>query len=73
METLTKILEYNPILTLIFGFVLALVAMWLFRAEIKEYIRLKYDLYTEEEVNRFINLAVKNYKEKLDENRSKNQ
>lgn len=63
METLTKILEYNPILTLIFGFVLSLVAIWLFRAEIKEYIRKKYNLYTEEEVNKFINKAVHNYKE----------
>lgn len=71
MEILTKTLEYNPILTLVFGFILALAAMWLFRAEIKEYIRKKYDLYTEEEVNRFINLAVKNYKEKTDENRYK--
>lgn len=73
METLIKILEYNPILTLIFGFILALVAMWLFRAEIKEYIRKKYNLYTEEEVNGFINLAVKNYKEKTDENKQKNK
>lgn len=70
METLIKILEFNPVLTLCFGFVLSLVAMWLFREEIKEYIRMKYNLYTEEEVNHFINLAVKNYKEKLDENRS---
>lgn len=64
METLTKILEFNPVLTLIFGFVLALVVMWLFRAELKEYIRKKYNLYTNAEVDVFINKGIKNYIEK---------
>lgn len=63
METLNNILNYNPVLTLCFGFVLALVAVWLFRAEIKDYIRKRYNLYTEEEVNRFISQAIKNYKD----------
>lgn len=64
METLTKILEYNPILTLIFGFVLALVAMWLFRAEIKAYIKKKYNLFDEEQVLNLIQQSVKEDRKK---------
>lgn len=64
METLTKILEFNPVLTLIFGFVLALVAMWLFRAEIKAYIKKKYNLFDEEQVLNLIQQSVKEDRKK---------
>jgi hypothetical protein len=64
METLTKILEYNPILTLIFGFILALVAMWLFREEIKAYIKKKYNLFDEEQVLNLIQQSVKEDRKK---------
>lgn len=64
METLTNILEYNPILTLIFGFILALVAMWLFRAEIKAYIKKKYNLFDEEQVLNLIQQSVKEDRKK---------
>lgn len=64
METLIKILEYNPILTLIFGFILALVAMWLFRAEIKAYIKKKYNLFDEEQVLNLIQQSVKEDRKK---------
>ena len=50
METVYKILEANPILTLLFGFILAVLAMILFREEIKSYIKKKYNLMSEEEV-----------------------
>lgn len=50
METLTKILEFNPILTLILGFILAVIAMILFRKEIKAYIKKRYNLFEEEQV-----------------------
>lgn len=50
METVYKILEANPILTLLFGFIIAVLAMILFREEIKAYIKKKYHLMTEEEV-----------------------
>ena len=50
METVYKILESNPILTLILGFALAVLFMVLFREEIKAYIKKKYHLMTEEEV-----------------------
>lgn len=59
METLNNILNYNPVLTLCFGFVLALVAVWLFRAEIKAYIRKKYNLFSEEEVLQKMNEAIR--------------
>ena len=49
METIYKILEHNPILTLLFGFILAVLFMILFREEIKAYIKKKYNLMTEEE------------------------
>ena len=50
METVYKILESNPLLTLVLGFILAVLAMILFREEIKAYIKKKYHLMTEEEV-----------------------
>jgi len=50
MEAIYKILEANPILTLLFGFILAVLAMILFREEIKAYIKKKYNLLSEEEV-----------------------
>ena len=50
METVYKILESNPLLTLVLGFILAVLAMILFREEIKAYIKKKYNLMSEEEV-----------------------
>ena len=50
METVNNILQANPMLTLIFGFILAILAMILFRNEIKSYIKNKYALMSEEEV-----------------------
>ena len=50
MEAIYKILEHNPILTLVLGFILAVLAMILFREEIKAYIKKKYNLMSEEEV-----------------------
>jgi len=50
MEKVYKILESNPLLTLVLGFILAVLAMILFREEIKAYIKKKYHLMTEEEV-----------------------
>ena len=50
METVNNILQANPMLTLIFGFILAILAMILFRNEIKSYIKNKYGLMSEEEV-----------------------
>ena len=49
METVYKILESNPLLTLVLGFILAVLAMILFREEIKAYIKKKYNLMSEEE------------------------
>ena len=59
MEKIFNILEYNPILTLIFGFILAVLAMILFREEIKSYIKKKYDLYDEQQVLNLMREAVK--------------
>lgn len=64
METLTKILEFNPILTLILGFVLAVIAMILFRKEIKAYIKKRYNLFDEEQVVNLMKMAVKTSEEK---------
>lgn len=64
MEAIINILEYNPILTLIFGFVLAFVAMWLFRSEIKAYIKKKYNLFDEEQVLNLIQQSVKEDRKK---------
>ena len=50
METIINILESNPLLTLVLGFILAVLAMILFREEIKAYIKKKYNLMSEEEV-----------------------
>lgn len=50
METFYKILEANPLVTLLLGFILAVLAMILFREEIKAYIKKKYGLMSEEEV-----------------------
>ena len=50
METVYRILESNPLLTLLLGFILAVLAMILFREEIKAYIKKKYNLMSEEEV-----------------------
>lgn len=50
MEAIINILESNPLLTLVLGFILAVLAMILFREEIKDYIKKKYGLMTEEEV-----------------------
>ncbi|MGB3452970.1 MAG: hypothetical protein WBA59_03990 [Moheibacter sp.] len=64
METLTKILEFNPILTLILGFILAVIAMILFRKEIKAYIKKKYNLFDEEQVLNLIQQSVKEDRKK---------
>lgn len=50
MEAIYKILEANPLVTILLGFILAVLAMILFRNEIKAYIKKKYNLLSEEEV-----------------------
>lgn len=66
METIYKILEFNPVLTLCIGAVLAVIAMFLFKNEIKAYLKKKFDLYEEREVISFIIEAVKESKKDTD-------
>lgn len=44
MEKIWTILETNPVLTMVLGFALAVLAMILFRAEIAAWIKKKYNL-----------------------------
>ncbi len=44
MDKLWTILEANPVLTMVLGFALAVLAMILFRTEIKAWIKRKYNL-----------------------------
>lgn len=44
MDKLWTILEANPVLAMVLGFALAVLAMILFRAEIKAWIKKKYNL-----------------------------
>lgn len=50
MEKLIEIMSAHPVLTLILGFALAVLAMILFRAEIAAIIKTKYNLYSETEI-----------------------
>lgn len=53
IDKLFELLNTNPLLSIIFGFVLAGLAMILFRNEIKLLIKKKYNLYSEEELKSF--------------------
>lgn len=50
MEKLIEIMSAHPVLTLVLGFALAVIAMILFRAEIAAIIKTKYNLYSETEI-----------------------
>ena len=50
METIFEILKSQPVLSICLGFVLAVIAMFLFKNEIKEYIKKKYNLLELQEV-----------------------
>lgn len=52
MERIWNILEVNPVLTLVLGFMLAVVAMILFKDEIKAYLKKKYNLKSQMEVEK---------------------
>ena len=55
VDKLFELLNTNPLISIILGFVLAGLAMIIFRNEIKKIIIKKYNLYTEDEVKSFGN------------------
>lgn len=56
MDKIWTILESNPVLTMVLGFALAVLAMILFRSEIKAYIKKKYGLIEKKDIrNRLVN------------------
>ena len=62
MNSIYEILKENPTLSICLGFVLAVIIMILFKDVIKEYIRKKYDLYTETEIVKAIKLGEQDQK-----------
>ena len=62
MNSIYEILSENPTLSICLGFVLAVIIMILFKDVIKEYIRKKYDLYTETEIVKAIKLGEQDQK-----------
>lgn len=45
-----KLLSLHPMLSIILGFLLSIFIFWVFRDEIKDYVRKKYNLYSKEEI-----------------------
>lgn len=57
MEKLFELLQMQPALSIIFGALLTGFLMWLLKDQIVEYVKKRYNLYTEDEIKKSFNLT----------------
>ena len=55
MEQLFELLKLQPIISIVLGFILSGVLVWLFRDVTEDYLRKKYELYDSDEIKKAVN------------------